>query len=124
LTTGSNTVEELTRLGKEIASLGPIIELINNRETIITSIKDLKQMESEEQGKNDENTNELLLLVRNERQDFEDQLQHLEKQLISKLTTTDEDDDKDIILEVRAGTGIIFLFLLLLVIYNYHLIYV
>jgi protein subunit release factor A len=124
LTTGSNTVEELTRLGKEIASLGPIIELINNRETIITSIKDLKQMESEEQGKNDENTNELLLLVRNERQDFEDQLQHLEKQLISKLTTTDEDDDKDIILEVRAGTGIIFLFLLLLVIYNYHLLYV
>ena len=124
MTTGSNTVEELTRLGKEIASLGPIIELINNRETIITSIKDLKQMESEEQGKNDENTNELLLLVRNERQDFEDQLQHLEKQLISKLTTTDEDDDKDIILEVRAGTGIIFLFLLLLVIYNYHLLYV
>jgi len=104
LSTADLEPRAIAKLGKELSSLGRLIELSNNRLSKLQSISELSAIESEEEAKGPAGE-ELMLLAREERQVNESELLLIESSIVEILTPKDEADDFGVVIEVRAGTG-------------------
>jgi len=104
LTTAELEPRAIAKLGKELSSLGRLMELSNNRLSKLQSISELSTIEREEEAKGPSGE-ELLLLAREERLALEIELQLIESSIVEILTPKDEADDCGVVIEVRAGTG-------------------
>lgn len=104
LATGDITIKEMTSLGKELASLGRLTELTDERNEKTKVISDLIAVEKEaaDSGKDGE---EMRQMAMEERLEFEQQLLEIEDKIVSVVTPKDDVDERNVILEVRAGTG-------------------
>jgi len=98
------TPSELAKLGKEFSELSKVVSVIEELNEAQKTLNDLIQLEKEEISK-DETGNEMLELVRIERDEAQSNLLLVEDKMIKALTPRDEADDKSVVLEVRAGTG-------------------
>lgn len=74
--------------------------LVEERQTLSTSIKDLIALEAEESS-----NEEMVSLIQSEKAESEEKLLNVETKIISCMIPRDTDDDRGIVLEVRAGTG-------------------
>ncbi len=90
--------------GKELADLGPLVELLDERQQLQQAIADLQAMEKEERNKGADGE-EMANMAKVEQEENEEKLIDIEEKIIKKVTPVDADDERDIILEVRAGTG-------------------
>lgn len=104
LTTSDLEPRAIAKLGKELSSLGRLMDLSNNRLSKLQSISELSAIEREEEAKGPSGE-ELLLLAREERLMIEVDLQLIESSIVEILTPKDEADDFGVVIEVRAGTG-------------------
>lgn len=104
LTSAELEPRAIAKLGKELSSLGRLMELSNNRLSKLQSISELSAIEREEEAKGPSGE-ELLLLAREERLTTELELQLIESSIVEILTPKDEADDFGVVIEVRAGTG-------------------
>jgi peptide chain release factor 1 len=94
----------LATKGKELADLGPLVELLDERQQLQQAIADLQAMEKEERNKGADGE-EMANMAKVEQEENEEKLIDIEEKIIKKVTPVDADDERDIILEVRAGTG-------------------
>ena len=90
---------ELIKLNKELAELFPIVERINEYDSLKKEEKDLDQLII------DENDEEIKKEAEKEKLDIQKKLPLKEKELFKLLIPKDENDKKNVILEIRAGTG-------------------
>lgn len=101
---GDCTVQELASKGKELADLGPLVQLLEERNQYQQAIAELKAMEAEERNKGSDGE-EMANMAKMECEENLEKLRGVEDLIIRKITPVDADDERDIILEVRAGTG-------------------
>ncbi|MBQ8481218.1 MAG: peptide chain release factor 1 [Alphaproteobacteria bacterium] len=99
LNSGVST-EELVKLNKELATLEPVVNAINDYRHQQQIMADDKLMM--EDGELDKEMREM---AEAEYYEAKEQLPELEKQIRILLLPKDADDEKNAILEVRAGTG-------------------
>lgn len=90
----------MAKLGREYAELGKLMMLVEERQTLNTSIKDLISLEAEEFS-----NEEMISLIQSEKAESEEKLLNVENKILSCMIPRDTDDDRGIVLEVRAGTG-------------------
>lgn len=105
-TLGSSSVtpQEMTRLGKEYAELGRVVELYTERQRMVKDMRSLDALlHDSRQGSTEDD--ELAALAADEKETLQQSLQHAEADIIRILTPRDASDDRGIVLEVRAGTG-------------------
>lgn len=105
LATGDLSTEQLINLGREFSELSRLMTMIEDRDSKLQSIADLKGVEQEEVAKGDKGDAEMIELSKQEREETEQQLQAVEADIISALTPKDDHDERNIVIEVRAGTG-------------------
>ena len=99
LNSGVST-EELVKLNKELATLEPVVNAINDyRHQQQIMADDKVMMEDSELDK------EMREMAEAEYYEAKEQLPELEKKIRILLLPKDADDEKNAILEVRAGTG-------------------
>lgn len=99
LNSGVST-EELVKLNKELATLQPVVEAINEYQHLQKVMADDKVlMDDTEQDK------EMREMAEAEYYEAKEALPELEKKIKVLLLPKDADDEKNAILEVRAGTG-------------------
>ena len=92
--------DDLVKMNKELAQLGPVVEKIKNYNHAEANMKDAKaMMEDSSLDK------EMREMAEAEFYELKEQLPELEKEIKIALLPKDEDDEKNAILEVRAGTG-------------------
>ena len=92
--------EDLIKMNKELAALGPIVDAINQYTSMEQNLKDAKEMM--EDNSLDKDMRELAEI---EFFEIKDKLPEKEKEIKILLLPKDDDDEKNAILEVRAGTG-------------------
>ena len=92
--------DNLVKMNKELASLSPIVEAINNFNSLEQNLKDAKEMMDDVSL-----DKEMRDLAEAEYYDIKEQLPKKEKEIKILLLPKDDDDEKNAILEVRAGTG-------------------
>jgi len=101
--------QELTRLGKEYAELGRIVELYSERQRLVKDLGELDSLLKEAAAaaaKNSDNDDdEMRLLVNEEKEQLSARLALTEAEIVTVLTPRDEADDRGVVVEVRAGTG-------------------
>ncbi|KAJ1414274.1 peptide chain release factor 1 PrfA [Ochromonadaceae sp. CCMP2298] len=93
-------VKQIAKLGKEMAELGRLMSLSQDRGIRRATVEELLGVEVEAAG--DE---EMEQLARQEREENEAELENIENSIVQLLTPKDEADDGGVVLEVRAGTG-------------------
>lgn len=96
---------DLMTLGKEYASLASIVELIEARQGLKKSEKELIALEAETAKSKDKADEELIEMAKAERAEIDEQTTNVEASIIEALTPSDEADERSVVLEVRAGTG-------------------
>ncbi len=94
------TSDELVKLNKELSTLSPVVEAINELRRLEQNMSDDKTMM--EDGSLDKEMREM---AEAEYYELKEKLPDLEKQVKILLLPKEEDDEKNAILEVRAGTG-------------------
>ncbi len=94
------TSDELVKLNKELSTLSPVVEAINELRRLEQNMSDDKTMM--EDGSLDKEMREM---AETEYYELKEKLPDLEKQVKILLLPKEEDDEKNAILEVRAGTG-------------------
>ena len=103
------TPEDFVRLGKEYAELGRIVELIEQRDGLVTTVAELdamiKEVKEETKEENSEEEEELREMAIEERTEARLGLANTETSIIELLTPRDTADDRSVVVEVRAGTG-------------------
>ncbi|MBR1601746.1 MAG: peptide chain release factor 1 [Alphaproteobacteria bacterium] len=99
LNSGIST-EELVKLNKELATLEPVVNAINN-------YRHQQQIMADDKAMMDDSNldKEMREMAEAEYYEAKEQLPELEKQIRILLLPKDADDEKNAILEVRAGTG-------------------
>ena len=97
--------KELTRLSKEYSALSRTVELIDEREELVSTMADLKTMEQEERSKGSEEALEMADMAKLEHEDLVQRVGDVEGKLVAALTPRDDADDRGVVVEVRAGTG-------------------
>ena len=97
--------KELTKLSKEYSALSRKVELIEERDELLASMKDLQSMEEEERAKGTEESLEMADMAKAEQEELQEQIEHVETKLVEVLTPSDDADDRGVVVEVRAGTG-------------------
>ncbi len=98
-------IADLAKFGKELSSLGRLVDLSDRRLVYVDNINGLKAIELEEGKKNTSDGDEMVSMAQAEREDIETKLLALESEIIAVLTPKDEADDRNVVIEVRAGTG-------------------
>jgi peptide chain release factor 1 len=106
--------KEIASLGQHYSELGKVSSLIDNRDTIMNSLNELKSIEVNE-NENDDSSKEMVILVNEEREGYEKKLADVELEIIECLTPKSNDDKRNVVLEVRAGTGYLF--------FNFNVVY-
>ncbi len=92
--------EDLVKMNKELATLSPVVEAINNFNKTERDKNDAKaMMEDSSLDK------EMRDLAEAEYYELKEQMPDLEKEIKILLLPKDAEDEKNAILEVRAGTG-------------------
>ena len=91
---------DYTRLAKEYADLGPVVEAIGELQAARKEAADLQELLAEE-GADDE----MRALAEAELEEIQTRLPALEHGVKILLLPKDADDERNAILEVRAGTG-------------------
>ena len=92
--------EDLVKMNKELATLSPVVEAINNFNKTERDMNDAKaMMEDSSLDK------EMRDLAEAEYYELKEQMPDLEKEIKILLLPKDAEDEKNAILEVRAGTG-------------------
>lgn len=86
--------KELARIGKRLAALAPLPDLLLEYDRLTEALQLPKQSDMD-----------LETLAQAEREDAQEKLPALEAQLKKFLLPPDPDDDRGVILEVRAGAG-------------------
>lgn len=99
LASGVST-DELVKLNKELSSLQPVVEAINN-------YRHQQQIMEDDKAMMEDSTldKEMREMAEAEYYEAKEQMPELEKQIRILLLPKDADDEKNAILEVRAGTG-------------------
>ncbi|MEM7224159.1 MAG: peptide chain release factor 1 [Pseudomonadota bacterium] len=85
---------------KEFAELTPLVELLDERDKILSEIADAEALLADS-----ESDDEMRALADQEAAELTDRLPDIEHRLKVLLLPKDEADDRNAILEVRAGTG-------------------
>ena len=94
----------MTRLGKEYAELGRVVELYTERQRLTKDMRSLDALlHDSRQGSGEDE--ELAVLAADEKEALQQSLKQAEADIIRILTPRDASDDRGIVLEVRAGTG-------------------
>ncbi len=88
--------KEIARIGKRMAQLKPLIELLNEYDKAEQAIAFVKEAAGDP---------ELKAMAEEEASAARQRIPELENAMKTFLIPTDPDDDKCVILEVRAGTG-------------------
>ena len=91
---------DYTRLAKEYADLGPVVEAVAGLQAARKEAEDLKALLAE-----DDADPEMRELAAAELEEIETRLPGLEQEVKIMLLPKDVDDERNAILEVRAGTG-------------------
>ncbi len=91
---------DYTRLAKEYADLGPVVEAVAGLQAARKEAEDLKALLAEDDG-----DAEMRELAAAELEEIETRLPRLEQEVKIMLLPKDVDDERNAILEVRAGTG-------------------
>ena len=94
------TPENLVKMNKELAELGPVVEAINHYHKAERNMNDAKSMMDD-----DDMDREMREMAESEYYELKEQLPKLEKEIKILLLPKNEEDEKNAILEVRAGTG-------------------
>ena len=94
------TPENLVKMNKERAELGPVVEAVNHYRKAEKDLNDAKAM-MEDAGMD----REMREMAEAEYYELKEKLPELEKEIKILLLPKDEEDEKNAILEVRAGTG-------------------
>ncbi len=94
------SADELVKLNKEISTLEPIVEAINNYQKQLQSFNEASEMMEDISL-----DKEMRDLAEMEYYELKDKLPEIEKEIKILLLPKDDDDEKNAILEVRAGTG-------------------
>ena len=92
--------DEMIKMNKEIATLAPVVEAIEQYNTLDKNLKDAKEMM--EDASMDK---EMRDLAESEYFEIKEKLPQKEQEIKILLLPKDDDDEKNAILEVRAGTG-------------------
>lgn len=92
--------DELVKMNKELASLGPIVEAIKQFNSLVQNMNDAKEMMSD-----DSLDSEMKKMAEEEYLELKNSMPEKEKEIKILLLPKDDDDEKNAILEVRAGTG-------------------
>lgn len=92
--------DDLIKMNKELSTLAPVVEAINNYTKSEQGMNDAKAMMDD--GSLDK---ELRELAETEYYELKERLPILEKEIKILLLPKDAEDEKNAILEVRAGTG-------------------
>lgn len=92
--------DDLVRMNKELSSLAPVVEAINNWHRLEQNMKDAQAMMDDSSL-----DKEMRDLAEAEYYELKEQLPALEKEIKIQLLPKDAEDEKNAILEVRAGTG-------------------
>ena len=88
--------DKYVKMMREYASLGPVMETINNYKAAVRQFEEAESMMSDPEMKE---------LAQAEYYELKEKLPELEHQLKLALIPRDTDDTKNAILEIRAGTG-------------------
>lgn len=88
--------DKYVKMMREYASLGPVIETIQNYKKAVTQFEEAEALMSDPEMKD---------LAEAEYYELKEKLPDLEHQLKLALIPKDTDDSKNAILEIRAGTG-------------------
>ena len=92
--------DEMVKMNKELATLTPVVEAINNFKKLEENLKDAQSMMSDSSLDKD-----MREMAEVEYYELRDKVPALEKEIKIALLPKDEEDEKNAILEVRAGTG-------------------
>lgn len=92
--------DELVKMNKELASLGPIVEAIKQFNSLVQNMNDAKEMMSDNSL-----DSEMKKMAEEEYLELKNSMPEKEKEIKILLLPKDDDDEKNAILEVRAGTG-------------------
>lgn len=92
--------DDLVKMNKELASLSPVVDAINQFNALEQNLKDAKEMMDDTSL-----DKEMRDLAEAEYYDLKEQMPEKEKAIKILLLPKDNDDEKNAILEVRAGTG-------------------
>ena len=92
--------DEMVKMNKELASLTPIVEAINQFNSLEQNMKDAKEMMDDTSL-----DSEMRKLAEEEYLELKATLPEKEQEIKILLLPKDDDDEKNAILEVRAGTG-------------------
>lgn len=92
--------DDLVKMNKELASLSPVVDAINQFNALEQNLKDAKEMMDDTSL-----DKEMRDLAEAEYYDLKEQMPEKEKAIKILLLPKDDDDEKNAILEVRAGTG-------------------
>ncbi len=91
--------EQIQALAKERAGLEELVDIAQQRQTLLREQADLKALASEGGDP------EIVQMAREELETIEDKLERQAQSLRLALLPKDPNDDRDVIVEVRAGTG-------------------
>ncbi|CAH1274018.1 C12orf65 [Branchiostoma lanceolatum] len=101
LQTEEKTETENKRLTKRWVELRPIVEKVQQVERTLGELADIEKLLA---GLEDGET-EMRDLALQEKESYENDMEHLEDEILTLLVPADEADENDIILEVVAGVG-------------------
>ncbi len=91
--------EQWLSMSKEIASLGPVVELYRRYKGITRQLHEVEEMLQEN------HENEMLDYLMNESASLKEEEESLEFSLKEQLLPKDPYDEKSVFIEIRAGTG-------------------
>ncbi len=94
------STDEMIKMNKEIAVLAPVVEAIEQYNTLEKNLKDAKEMMDDTSI-----DKEMRELAESEYFEIKEKLPQREQEIKILLLPKDDDDEKNAILEVRAGTG-------------------
>ena len=94
------SAEQMIKMNKEIAALAPVVEVIEQYNTLEQNLKEAKEMMEDQSLDKD-----MRDLAETEFFEIKEKLPQKEKEIKILLLPKDDDDNKNAILEVRAGTG-------------------
>ena len=94
----SKQLDKMETLGREHATLRPIIDLGKRYKTTFKDLNDAQQMVKEEDQ-------EVVAFAKDQISELSQQLTELESDLTLALLPKDPNDMKNVIIEIRAGTG-------------------
>ena len=92
----AGSANEYARVGKELASLRPLVEVGGRYQALLAEIRDTREMLEDE---------EMRELAEAELSELEARSEALEKELRELLLPKDPNDAKNVLLEIRSGAG-------------------